>query len=310
MNSNDDKTQNVGSHRKPSTMQIMAVSHCTSNAAKQPRPTTPAKSDGLLVIGAGFGRTGTSSLQEALSILGYGPVYHMREVIKDPHGVEKWQHVADLKLEGKNVPKDVWDDVFWGYQSTVDLPAATHWEDLMEIYPRAKIILSIRDPDKWFDSVVKTIAPATPVWRFLYKLTLIHDYKFANMAYHNVWKPMIGENIDDARNKSKLIDAFNKHNERVKSKVPPTRLLVFDVKQGWKPLCDFLECDVPTRPVEDGVGVEEKQPLPFPHVWELQEFEVMLAKKRRKCIKRLAIGCLVGVAMLAVGIKKSSKDSN
>jgi len=270
------------------------VSAGTSSSAR-PRPTTH-QPNGLLVIGAGFGRTGTSSLQEALEILGFGPCYHMREVFRDPTGAEKWDAIGQKHHQTTAVTTDEWNDIFFGYRSTVDLPASTYYYQLMEQYPDAKVILTTRDPEKWYDSVLETIAPPTTLWKFLYRLTLLDRNNTKNSAatwqrmHENcIWKPFCGGSQYVRRDKQHMINSFNAWNELVTVTVPQEKLLVFNVKDGWKPLCEFLNVDVP-------VG------KPFPHVWTTENFQVMIAQKRRRAIKRLVVvtGVLV-IATITVG---------
>ena len=48
--------------------------------------------------------------------------------------------------------------------------------------------------------------------------------------------------------REEMLDAYNNHVEAVKAELPPGRLLVFDVREGWEPLCTFLGKDVPEEP--------------------------------------------------------------
>jgi hypothetical protein len=114
------------------------------------QPETTHQSNGLKIIGAGFGRTGTLSLKHALEELGYSPCYHMSELFDKPGVDAQW----DAIVSGK--PAD-WHTIFKGYQATVDWPACTFYKELMQLYPDAKVLLSVRDPEKWYDSVANTI---------------------------------------------------------------------------------------------------------------------------------------------------------
>jgi len=105
---------------------------------------------GLSVIGAGFGRTGTLSLKVALETLGFGPCYHMLEVLKNPAHIPIWTSA----VQGERIE---WDAVFSGYLAAVDWPAAYFWRDLAEQYPEGKVILTVRDSRQWYDSVFDTI---------------------------------------------------------------------------------------------------------------------------------------------------------
>src|SRR5258708_22266784 len=108
----------------------------------------------MKLIGAGFGRTGTASLQAALEMLGLKPCYHMREVFSRPDDASFWERAA----KGDDVD---FASFFEGWQATVDWPGCTFYRELMNIYPDAKVLLSLRDPDKWYESCRNTIYPDT-----------------------------------------------------------------------------------------------------------------------------------------------------
>jgi hypothetical protein len=276
-----------------------------TNAAAVSRPTVPVK-NGLKVIGAGFGRTGTSSLQEALSILGLGPCYHMTEVFKDPDGLTKWDAVGVNRMEHNQSPtKQEWDDIFQGYQSTVDFPAAIYYQELLLHYPDAKVILTVRDSESWYKSVSETIGPAHPVWNFIYNVTGLNNPVLQRMARTNIWRPICGGR-SQARQKEILIKAFEEHNAQCQAMVPPDKLLVFNVNEGWQPLCKFLNCPVPVA-----VAPQQGDVLPFPRLWNAASW---IATKRKNAVKRLLLGTavIVGTAVVvALGMtsKSSTKDN-
>ncbi|MGI9242047.1 MAG: sulfotransferase family protein [Verrucomicrobiales bacterium] len=180
----------------------------------------------LQIIGAGFGRTGTLSLKTALEQLGF-PCYHMVECL--PKGPSTWK-LWEEALSGK----PDWDTIFEGFAATVDFPACTSYAALAEYYPQAKVILSVRDPEKWYESVQNTIF--TPHWM---------EYLPSSEA-GPFMKATINDYFEDRmHDREFLIQRFHEHSEAVKEVIPPERLLVFEVAQGWGPLCDFLECDTP-----------------------------------------------------------------
>lgn len=183
----------------------------------------------LQVIGAGYGRTGTASLKLALEQLGFGPCYHMTEVFEHPESVPMWVEAA------KGNPD--WNTIFNGYKACVDFPACTHWRTLMDVYPDAKVILSIRDAGRWFDSVNETIMGPKVV-------EFTRNSPLWEMMKRNIYDLFDGR-IDEREH---MIDCFNRHVEEVKSTVPADRLLVFEAKMGWQPLCDFLGVNVPDHP--------------------------------------------------------------
>src|SRR5215218_1360168 len=104
----------------------------------------------LEVIGAGFGRTGTMSLKATLEELGFGPCYHMREVFEHPEHIGQWR--AAMRGE----PVD-WERILGDYRATVDWPGCTFYDELLERNPDAKVILTVRDPQRWYESACDTI---------------------------------------------------------------------------------------------------------------------------------------------------------
>ncbi|WP_313950084.1 sulfotransferase family protein, partial [Frankia casuarinae] len=105
------------------------------------------------IIGAGFGRTGTLSLKLALEQLGYGPCHHMDEVLAHRETIAAWTSAAE------GAPVD-WDSLYGQYRSTVDWPGARFWRELADHYPSARVILTVRDPEKWYDSARSTLFQA------------------------------------------------------------------------------------------------------------------------------------------------------
>lgn len=199
----------------------------------------------LKVIGAGFGRTGTASLKLALETLLGGPCYHMTEVLGKPGQVDLWIDVATGNPD--------WDAIFDGYAATVDYPACNYWRELAVAYPDAKIVLSVRSPESWFESTQKTIFSER-----------IQGYqkgtKWGEMCLNGVDK-FVGGDLND---REAVIAAFNAHNEEVKSAFGPDRVLVFEAKDGWEPLCAFLGMPVPDEPYPNINSNEE-----FEGIYEL-----------------------------------------
>jgi hypothetical protein len=208
----------------------------------------------MKVIGAGFGRTGTYSLKAALEELGFGPCYHMVEVFENPHHIPFWQAAA----EGKTTD---WMDFFASYNATVDWPGCTFYEQLMRIYPDAKVLLSVRDPDRWYQSVSNTISPRSTAREGLPDMPDVHGQ--GHMTDTLIWQGTFGGHIE---NKEHAIAVYERHNEEVKACVPSDKLLVFDVKQGWEPLCRFL-------------GVEVPAGKPFPHLNDTAAFRQRIRER-------------------------------
>jgi len=184
----------------------------------------------LKVIGAGLGRTGTFSLKFALERLGFGPCYHMSEALASV------RTSAPLWIEASRGAPD-WDRLLEGYGSTCDYPACTFWRELADHYPDAKIILTTRNPDSWFDSVNATI------------FSRPHRETFSDGPLQEFFDRTVyadfGDQIED---RAFMTDYFRRWNERVIDEVPADRLLVYSAREGWEPLCAFLGVPVPEVP--------------------------------------------------------------
>lgn len=208
------------------------------------------------IIGAGFGRTGTSSAKVALDELGFGPCHHMTELFDQPERAALWEAAA------AGQPVD-WDELFAGYQSTVDWPACTFYAQLMEAYPEALVLLTVRDPERWYQSCRDTI------YRSSASRADAPDANASDPVAHMIdsiiWRGTFGGAFED---RQRAISIFERHNQEVQERVPSDRLLVYEVKQGWEPLCRFLSVDVPAG-------------TPFPHLNDTMTFQQMEQEHER-----------------------------
>jgi hypothetical protein len=187
----------------------------------------------LQVVGAGVGRTGTYSLKLALNQLGVGPCHHMEEVLHNQATqVPLWAAAAKGQAD--------WTTIYDGYESAVDWPTAGFFRELNTAYPAAKFILTVRSPQSWVDSFSATI----------YKLLAGRDQvppqmqAWLDMACAIIAKTGFPLGLDT----DGLMQGFLAHNEAVKREIPAERLLVYQVKEGWGPLCAFLGVPVPDEP--------------------------------------------------------------
>ena len=210
----------------------------------------------MKLIGAGQPRTATTTQMIALEMLGL-PCYHMRDMMMDTEtSVPQWRKA----FEGDGD----WDEIFAGKESTVDWPAAWHYRELIEVYPDAKVLLSVRSADSWVQSMENTIT------QIFFRDTLMHHL---SRAQYNIdpnyaaWIDLLTEmNFGEERGAWRgtngepeaMVEAYNRWNQEVKDTVPSERLLVWDPKEGWEPLCEFLELPVPNDP--------------FPNVNDSKEF--------------------------------------
>ena len=184
----------------------------------------------LKVIGAGLGRTGTLSLKLALEHLGFGPCYHMMEIMSAARErLPQWVSVV------RGSPD--WDAIFEGFQSTVDYPTCYFWRELADHYPGAKVVLSTRDAEGWFTSVNKTIMSPGSV-------ESMRAGPFAEFMNGTVLKDF-GDKVHD---RAFMEDYFRKWDASVIDGLPTERLLVHRPGDGWAPLCAFLGVPVPDAP--------------------------------------------------------------
>ncbi len=199
----------------------------------------------LSIVGAGFGRTGTRSLQEAVEMLGFSPCHHMYRVRSSARQLELWQGIADGAVPD-------WDEVFQGYSAQVDWPGAAYWREIASHFPQAKVILTVRDPDAWYTSMLQTIVPSATVGSEV-------DPDPAGRAGSEIIRKVALERIFQGRilDRAYALDCFARHRQEVIASIEPGRLLVFDVREGWEPLCTFLGCEVPDQPFPSGNSVAE-----------------------------------------------------
>lgn len=217
----------------------------------------------IKIIGAGFPRTGTNTLRESLQALGYAKTYHMKNLLVQPENLHYW---TTLKETGTTD----WDALYDGYEATVDFPCYPWYKEHMKQYPEAKVILSVRPFNKWYDSLYSTIwmaqnppeeqraemgkkVAADP--RLQKVMKVMEFAKVAMMVEHFEGRFL---------NKTFMEKVYNKHNEEVKNYVPAKQLLVYDVSEGWEPLCRFFGVPVPQTPL--------------PHTNKREDFKVMLGE--------------------------------
>jgi len=202
----------------------------------------------MKVIGAGLPRTATTTQAEAFEILGFGHCYHMRDVLMDAdRQLDLWDAVDRGRPD--------WEEIFQGAESTCDWPGARYYKELLEYYPEAKVVLTIRTPESWVQSMRET------VWAIYFGDSVMHHLcearrlldptwaKFMDLMVRIFWADDIcgpAEATFDDASFGRLMERWN---ERVKRDVPADRLLVWHPADGWEPICRFLEVPVPDEPV-------------------------------------------------------------
>jgi hypothetical protein len=195
----------------------------------------------MKVIGAGLPRTGTLSQKVALEMLGLGPCYHMVNVLADLPLAEQWSNAMDGEAD--------WDAMFGEHEATVDWPGSYFYRELAAAYPDAKVVLSTRDPEAWEKSMRDTI------WELWYGDAPMSHLSRARAAVDPEWRDYsllmqrmliaAGVFTPGRLEPGHLASVITRYEERVRRDIPSDRLLVWNVIEGWEPLCEFLEVDVP-----------------------------------------------------------------
>lgn len=191
----------------------------------------------LQVIGAGLGRTGTQSLAWALDRLGMGPCYTLDTLKQLPTHVDLWWAAANDQAVD-------WGALFQGFKSTVDWPAVSFLPPIVTAFPAAKVVLTLRDPEVWYESAQATIFEALAMSQRNPNPAGRHRPGI-ELTRHLVLERTFRGHY---QNKARTIEMFEAHNRMVAALVPPAQLLRFQVKDGWEPLCTFLNLPVPDEP--------------------------------------------------------------
>jgi hypothetical protein len=196
----------------------------------------------LKIIGAGFPRTGTTTLKQSLELLGFEKAYHFKDLLANPDNLKYWQAL-------ENTGQTDFEKLFDGYQASVDFPGYPYYKLLMKQYPEAKVILTLRDFESWYVSNYTTIwqvEPANDCLEFMRNTYLIKQFN------NNFASKEFAEKV------------FHAHNNEVIEFIPKEQLLVYEVKDGWEPLCNFLNRPIPKET--------------FPHLNKKEDFSAMVRK--------------------------------
>ena len=202
----------------------------------------------MKVIGAGLPRTATTTTLIAFEQLGFAPCYHMRDVFADmDRGLTLWEAVADGKPD--------WEAIFGNAQSTCDYPSARYYLEILDHYPQAKVVLSVRSADSWVRSMRETIWPMYWGDSVMYHVCQARRHvdrnwdRFISLMYRMTWNDGTGGIAGDHHSDEGLAAIMERWNAQVQDDVPAGQLLVWNPADGWEPLCEFLEVDVPDGPV-------------------------------------------------------------
>ena len=207
------------------------------------------------IIGTGLSRTGTTTIRRVIEELGFGPCYNSSELFTHPRGIDFWESIE----QGKTVDFDAF---FSNYDAIVGYPGYIFAKELLDEYPDAKVILSLRDPEEWYDDIADTVfqagpSHATQTYAAAAKADKELDPYLADCIkrIHAMQIRILEDSYFEGRfiEKEYAVKRYIQWNEDVKNTYDSDRLLVYAVTEGWEPVCDFL-----------GVPVPEGKP--FPHL--------------------------------------------
>lgn len=177
-------------------------------------------------------------MREALAILGFGPCHHMSEVIANEDQKRLWRALASGAAPD-------WNALFAGYASCMDWPSAYYWRELINVYPQARVILTWRSPESWWQSFEKTI---------LAGISQSQDQESLGIAL--ISKQVFGGMAHD---RTTAIGLYEANVAAVMATVPAERLLVHNLGDGWETLCAHLQVPVPAQPYPNRNNTAEFQ---------------------------------------------------
>jgi len=242
----------------------------------------------FFVVGVGLPRTGTSSTKAALEILLPGKCMHMSEVYKDAD-------TAMNELYNNDVSDTEFHKYFekYNYVAGLDIPFITKYEQAMRVFPDALVLLTVRDPEGWVRSMKNTLCnlhgDKSIYLRFPYCLYL-WIYTGTRRVYEYLKNNGPSAEATRCINNGNGTEYFNQYIEEMKAKIPAERLLVFNVKEGWKPLCDALGLPIPNQP--------------FPNVNDMQKFQNRRIRKRKVISWAIFIVGLTTPLLIGYGLKR------
>jgi len=218
--------------------------------SSSPDPNSETTGKGLEVICVGFSRTGTSSLKAALSKILPGKTFHAMDFLNSIN--EEASHKFWKSLEEQTATSTEIQEFFRSrnYSAVCDTPCITFWREILRAHPHAKIILTVRNPRDWFTSINKALVPlSTQILRWSWMLKIIcyifYRHAFQVELLRILFQPFQSKELLTESTACEFYEGWNKD---ILASVPSSNLLVFDVKQGWTPLCQFLGCKQPEEP--------------------------------------------------------------
>jgi len=198
----------------------------------------------LSVIGTGLSRTGTTTLRKVLEELGFSPCYNSTELFIRPRGIEFWEGLE----QGEEVD---FENFFSNYNGIIGFPGYIFHQQLKAEYPDARVILSYREPEEWYEDISKTVfeSVSSHVNKAYAEEVRSFDPYLADCIerIHALQLRILEENYFEGRfaDKDYAVQRYVEWNEGIKDIYSEDELLVYQVTEGWEPVCKFLGVPVP-----------------------------------------------------------------
>eukprot|EP00448_Togula_jolla_P009856 CAMPEP_0170603426 /NCGR_PEP_ID=MMETSP0224-20130122/18906_1 /TAXON_ID=285029 /ORGANISM="Togula jolla, Strain CCCM 725" /LENGTH=741 /DNA_ID=CAMNT_0010928307 /DNA_START=73 /DNA_END=2298 /DNA_ORIENTATION=+ len=306
----DESTACASSAERLDVASSTSAEHCHEEVSQ----------NGVSILCVGVMRTGLKTLNKALSTLGYSDIYDQDDMVSD---YELWNNV----LRNRASP-ETFATLFRGKQVVMGMPTFCFWEEILKVNPNAKVILTVRDEAEWWESVLRAQAlmnnslPGTPlrhgsVMRAIEGFLVPSYHKFCEVLRF-AWATTLGAQALDGSgiNESAARAGYRMHNTYVRSTLENRtmkggpQLLVYDVREGWGPLCAFLGMDEPEKAFPSVMKVPyfQEASLQGPSDDLGQEFEDILVPdsrfgmQMRQELRRGLAFALLGLTVLMAAV--------
>lgn len=241
----------------------------------------------MRVIVCGVQRTGTLSVRHALYRLGLYDCYHMHDVRHNPStDGALWIRALRAKYAGDGDPftRDDWDGLLGRCQAVADIPAALFGPELAEAYPEAKVVILNRDPESWYESVRGSIHADRPLpFKIRMLFCLLLNPAVRAWARFGMCMGSLAMGFKHASERDKALAWYDRTYKGFRDEIPADRRIEYSVRDGWAPLCAYLDLPVPTvTDPETGVEVE----APFPHLNDRENFVLESERVQQEWVAR------------------------
>ena len=245
------------------------------------------------------------AMRVALASLDVSRVHHMVDVFYNSDDAQWFMRANNAKHNPSTSPpftKTDWDQLLGDCQGTIDMPTAFFADELIAAYPDAKVVLMQRDFNAWYKSMSATIFRSrkpNPIGRFILWLDYNETGQAGYMALEimNAFLGLGGDEYDNVKQK------YDDYFDRIRQSVPKERLLEFKLKEGFEPLCEFLDCGVP---METDAQTGKERVKSFPHINETSDYQdrmKVLYQRTAMRVLRKYVARPLGLTVVIMAVK-------